>query len=79
MVMCACGPKWTFQFRPLMSAFGGKADVEAQKADMGVSVFAPNNQIGARSFQFGRASAPIAPQTVHNMRGQNAGKATSSA
>jgi hypothetical protein len=46
---------------------------------MGVSVFAPNNQIGARSFQFGRASAPIAPQTVHNMRGQNAGKATSSA
>jgi len=31
-----------------------------------------------RSFQFGRASAPIIPQLVHTMRGENAGTDTSS-
>jgi hypothetical protein len=29
----------------------------------------PNRQAAARSFQFGRASAPIAPQLVRTMRG----------
>jgi hypothetical protein len=29
----------------------------------------PNKLRSARSFQFGRASAPIAPHTVHTMRG----------
>jgi hypothetical protein len=29
----------------------------------------PNKFAGARSFQFGLASAPIAPQTVQTMRG----------
>jgi len=31
-----------------------------------------------RSFQFGRASAPIIPHAVHTMRGENAGTDTSS-
>jgi len=29
---------------------------------------APNEQTGARSYQFGRASAPIASQKVHDIR-----------
>jgi len=39
----------------------------------------PNKLAGARSFQFGRASAPIAPQTVQTIRGQNDGTVRSSA
>jgi hypothetical protein len=33
----------------------------------------PNKLTGALSFQFSRASAPIAPQTMHTMRGPKAG------
>jgi hypothetical protein len=38
----------------------------------------PNRLPGARSFQFGLASAPIASQTVQTIRGPNEGTATSS-
>ena len=34
---------------------------------------APNKLAGARSFQLGRASAPIAPQIVETKRGPNDG------
>jgi len=39
----------------------------------------PYKLAGARSFQLGRASAPIAPHTVQTMRGQNDGTVSSSA
>jgi hypothetical protein len=39
----------------------------------------PKRQAVARSFQFGRASAPIAPHTVQTMRGPKDGTVTSSA
>jgi hypothetical protein len=39
----------------------------------------PNKLRGARSFQLGRASTPIAPHTVHTMRGPKNGTTTSSA
>ena len=39
----------------------------------------PNKLGGARSCQFGRASAPIAPHTVQTMRGPKAGTASPSA
>jgi hypothetical protein len=37
----------------------------------------PNKLTGARSFQFGRTSAPIAPQAVQAMRGPKEGTVTS--
>jgi hypothetical protein len=39
----------------------------------------PYRQSCARSFQFGRASAPIAPQIVQTMRGPKEGTVTPSA
>jgi hypothetical protein len=54
------------------------ADASASAAIYAAPERRPNKLGGARSFQFGLTSAPIAPQTVHTMCDPNAGTGASS-